>query len=243
MQKKLNRMIHISIIVIVLVILAFIAIVLIFKYGGKDETKVPFNISKVTIISTTDANDVDNSDSLWEVTVNQNNDIYIDIEKNENYEKTCIIDKVVLNNFQITKKSDLGEVSIYKPSNTELWAFKNSDEYKVNELTFNGGESTNIQNLQISNQGGRIAFRCANINIGTYKSNEDLELDYGNLLGKLNLTNEDLEINVSFDIEIFLTFGKSFKSNMELKVPTGDVIQKGKTSKEITDCNIILKKQ
>ena len=57
--------------------------VLIWFFRGNEKAKkivrenMPFSISKISIISTVDGQDVENSEHKWEKIVNQNNDIYI----------------------------------------------------------------------------------------------------------------------------------------------------------------------
>ena len=242
MSKGLKKVLHICIIITILVVIAFIGLMIVLNYDENGESNMPFEISKITIISTTDAVDVEDDDNIWNEQVAQNNDIYIDITKNEDYSKTQIIEEINLSNFNITRESNLGEIVIYRPSTDELSTFENTEEYETSEITFTGEQETSIQNLQISNQGGRIAFRCANNNVGTYISNDGDELDYTNLLDKIGITNEDLQLNLSFDMEIVLTNGKVFEANINIDLPIEGVVSTGKSSQEITDLDIVFKR-
>ncbi len=78
--------------------------------------------------------------------------------------------------------------------------------------------------------------------MGSYISNEEEELNYKNLLYKIGLTDEELESNISFDIEIILTNKRSFKSNVEIKIPIDGIVLEGTTSKEFTDMDIVFKR-
>lgn len=242
MSKSIKKILHICIIITIIVAIAFAALILILQYDENGETNMPFEISKITIISTTDAQDVEDDENLWNELVSQNNDIYIDIKKNDDYRETQIIDNVVINNFNIVNEPAKGEITIYRPSTSELQTFENTEEYLTNEIIVTGEQATNIQNLQISNQGGRIAFRCSNNNLGSYVSNDGDELDYSKLLEKIGITNEDLKAKVSFDIEILLTNGKGFKTTVELDLPVDGVVSTGKSSTEITDLNVVFKR-
>ena len=80
----------------------------------------------------------------------ENNDIYVYIEKNSGYSKQEIIASVKLDNFNITTKPTVGEIKIYKPTVNDTTLFQNLEENEVTELVFEGTESTDMSNLQIS---------------------------------------------------------------------------------------------
>ena len=242
MSPKVKKMIHIAIITIIIVAIAFTALILILRYNEEGETNMPFEVSKITIISTTDAEDVEDEENIWNKIINQNNDIYIDIKKNDDYSKTQILEKVILNNFQITTKPEKGNITIYMPSTSEVATFENKDEYETSEIVFTGDQSTDIQNLQISNQGGRVAFRCANNNLGSYISNSKDDLDYSNLLNLIGISEQELQTTFSFDIEITLSNNIAFKSTIELAVPIDGIVENGTSSTEITDLDIVFKR-
>ena len=242
MSKNLKKVIHICIIITILVAIGFTGVIVVLRYDEKGETNMPFDITKITIVSTTDAKDVEDGENIWNLNICQNNDIYIDIEKNENYKKKSIINKVIINNVKIVKEPKNGEISFYRPSNNKLSTFENIEQYEQKEFEYQGEKTSNIQEMQISNQGGRLAFRCANNNLGTYKSNDEEELDYNKLLDKINMKNDDLEAKISFNIEIVLINKITFKSTIELDIPVGDIVKDGKTSQEITDMDIVFKR-
>ena len=92
-----------------------------------------------------------------------------------------------------------------------------------------------MKSLKMANQGDMIAFRIANCNIKEYISDDEEVINHMELLKKLNLTNEDLKVKTSFDITINLKSGKSFRTNANIELPVGDVVNEGTTSNEITD--------
>lgn len=241
MPKKVKKVLHICIILTILVAIGFVALVIILRYDENGESNMPFEVSKITVISTSDAQDVEDSENRWNERILQNNDIYIDIKKNDNYDKTEIIEKIVLNNFKVIEEPLKGGLVIYRPSTNELKTFENSIEFEASEIVITGGQSTDIQNLQISNQGGRIAFRCSNEFLGSYISNEEEELDYSKLLEKMGISYEDLKAKISFDIEIFLEDKKSFRATIDVDIPVEGVVA-DKSSKEITDIEAIFKR-
>ena len=235
------KALHISIIVLIIVAISFTAIMLILRYDEKGEENMPFDISKISVISSINSQDNEDEKNVWNKSVGQDNDIYIYIEKNKNFTKTETIEKIVLNNFIINQKPEKGEITIYKPSNNEKELFENEDKYKSEEIIFTGEQLTKIKELKISNQGGIVAFRLANKNLGNYISNEK-EIDYNNLLKKINITEEQISTNISFDLSIVLSENKQFKATINLKLPVEGVVENGKSSKEIKGKNIVFKR-
>ena len=237
----MKKILHTSVIIIMVVAIFFTGIMFVLRYHEKGETNMPFDISKISIISTIDGQDVEDKKNTWNKVVEQNNDIYIYIEKNENYSKTEAIKNIIINNFRIAKNPKIGDISFYKPSTNENTIFENLEEYKTEEITFSGDQQTEIQKLQISNQGGIVAFRCANQNLGNYTSN-DKELNYKKLLKGINATYEDINAEIYFDIDIVLENELKFKATVQLNIPAKDVIEKGTASEELTVLNIVFKR-
>ena len=234
------KALHIAIIFLIIIAIGFTAVMLILRYDEKGEENMPFDISKISVISSINGQDVKDKENLWNKAVGQDNDVYIYIEKNNNYIKTEEIEKIILNNFKIDSTPKKGEISFYKPSNNEKELFENTDESKVEEIVFSGEQSTKLQELKISNQGGIVAFRIANKNLGNYVSNEK-EIDYNNLLKKINITDEQIKTNISFDTTIVLAEGRSFKTTINLELPVEGVIENGKSSKEINGKDFVFK--
>ena len=149
MSQKMKKIIHLCIIFTIIIAIIFTALILVLRYGELGETNMPFEVSKVMIISTVDAKDVDDTENKWNEVVSQNNDIYIDITKNENYFKDKIIKEIILNDFKVIKNPNKGEITIYKPSTNNVKTFENKEEYKVSDIKYEGNKNTDIQNLKI----------------------------------------------------------------------------------------------
>lgn len=82
MKQKLSKKIfNIVIIIVIIVAIIFTALMMILNYKENGEKNMPFNISKISIISTVDGKDNEDQTNKWNLQVNQNNDIYIYIEK------------------------------------------------------------------------------------------------------------------------------------------------------------------
>ena len=221
-----KRAFHVIIITVIMVVLLFTLGITILDYNENGESNMPFYISKISIISTSEGIDKVSEGNKWAFDINQNNDIFVYIKKNEGYGKTEIIDNIVLDNFQINKQSEKGEMKIFKPDTTsEIQIFTNKEENVENSLQYVGGEESNFKNLQISNQGDKLAFRYSNVNVASYESNEEAEINHAELLKKANITMEELKGKLSFDITISLDSGKVFKATVSLEMPAGDIIE------------------
>lgn len=224
-------------------IIAIIIISIMVKYSVEGETNMPFEISKIMVISTAGGAEKEDTNNKWDLNLLQSNDIYIDIIKNKNYNEEEIIDKVIINNFKLETSPEKGNISIYRPNN-DSGIFNNKEEYKIeNELIYTADETSNLENLRIANQGGLILLRYVNENIGNYISNEDEEIRHdGTLLGKIGVTNEDIQFRVSFDICIELKSEKKFKTTVEIQMPKGNLIEEGTTNYQINSNEIVFKR-
>lgn len=242
-QKLSKKIFNLCIIIVIIVFIFFTALILVLKYKENGETNMPFRLSKISVISTVDGKDMEDDSNRWNLNVIQNNDIYLYFSKNENYKKTETIKNITINNIQI-ESPKTGEISIYRPSQNENAITKNIDENIASEIVYVGDKQTNIRELKVSNQGGIIAFRCANNNIGTFISNDEEVLEYKNLLTKLNVNEEDLKTRICFDIIIELNSGVKFKAeSVEAIFPVDGIKEKGTTSMEITDIDAIIFKR
>ena len=88
MHRNNKKLMHLCIIIVMIVAIIFTALIIVLKYGHSGETNMPFEITKISVISTVGAQDVDNKSTNWNLQVSQDNDINIYIEKNNKYTKT-----------------------------------------------------------------------------------------------------------------------------------------------------------
>ena len=239
-KKQIKK---ISLTISITVLIVFITMMWLLVYHEEGETNIPFKISKIVVVSSTDAiQDNTQQQSQWALNVNQNNDIYLYIDKNKNYGKTELIENVKISNFNITKENEKGNIKIYKTTTEENKMFSNNEEFEIKELTYQGEIESNIKQSKISNQGGLIVFRCANNNVSQYIADNVVEVNYNQLLQMTNVTEEDLKVNISFDLEIKIANKKTYHTTVSLELPVEDVITKGTTNIEITDLeNIVFK--
>lgn len=243
-QRFSRKILNICIICIIIIAIIFTAVMLILNYDEKGETNMPFKVSKISIVSTVNGQDAKNSEAKWDINVIQNNDVYIYIEKNDEYKKQETIKSVKLENITIAEKPEIGEIKIYKPISNDTVLFENKDENVVNRLEYKGAKSTDAKKLQISNQGGVLIFRCANNNIGTYTSNDDAEINYNNLISKLNISENSLISKIKFNITITLNSGKVFRADdVEIQVPNDGIANNGTVGHEYTNLQSIVFKR
>lgn len=233
---------HIVIIIVIIAIILFVLGIVVLKYSIEGETNMPFQLSKISIISSSEGLDKETTDSKWAFDVYQSNDVFLYIDKNDGYSKTEAIKSISINHIQIEAKNK-ENIEIYKPDEQdEKLIFKNKDENKVESIIYTGDMESNLKQLKISNQGGLVAFRCSNNNLAEYISDEE-EINHNELLKKTGITQEDLETKITFDLVIKLEEGKEYKSTIYLEFPVDNVIENGTTSKEITDLkNFIFKR-
>lgn len=224
---------HIVVVIVMIVLILFVLGIIVLRYHVEGETNMPFELSKIAIISSSEGMDKEVADTKWAFDVCQNNDLFLYITKNEGYGKTEAIKEIVIDNIQIEAKQE-DKIKLYKPDEQgEKQIFKTKEEDVVSNLVYSGGMESNLKQLTISNQGGLIAFRCANL-LAEYTSNEE-EINHQELLKKVGATQEDLQAKITFDLTIRLEEGKEYKTTINLQLPTGNVIEEGTTSQEITD--------
>ena len=239
-----KRAIHMCIIVAVAVLIFLIAIFLMFKYNVEGETNLPFNLKSINIVSTAESSLNKDEEEIWHAKALQKNDIFFTIEKNSKYKKQDAIQKIRFENFEIIKENEDMEITIYRPI-TDVKSYTYSDEYKVeNSLEYLGGQNSNTETLQINNQGGLIGFSITSDNLGEYifSENEKLPSD-GRLLAKAGVKEENMKFKVSFDLIIETESNHSFKSNIVLDLPTGNILKDGVGTLEDTELkNIIFKR-
>lgn len=228
MSKLSKKLIKTYSIVAVCVFIIATIIILLFRYSVEGEKKLPFNLTSIRIISTAGGNSEVNSENNLNLDIIQNNDFYFYFEKNPDYKKDESISKITFENFEFKKLSDKGIVNIYKPSANSIPYYYN-DEYKVNNsISYNGALSTNLPSLEIGNQGGLIGFSVALTDLGSYTKDDNSDMVYdGTLLSKLDLTMEDISMEISFDVIIETASNKKFKATLYFDLPTGNIIEDG----------------
>ena len=250
LKEKWNKLVnlkyfHVCVIAIIIFSMLLAVGFISLRYNVEGETNMPFIISKISIISSSGGINKEIPDAKWAYDIYQLNDIYLYIDKNKGYGKTEAIKSIVIDNIQIEAKNK-DNIKIYKPdAQDEKQIFINKEENETTTLEYLGEMESNIKTSKISNQGGVIAFRCSNNNVAEYKTSDEtvMEIAYDQLLKSTGITSEDLKINLTFDLSINLEEGKEYKTTINLELPTGNVIENGTQSIEITNLdNYIFKR-
>ena len=238
-----KRIIHSFVLIFIVIMIVLISLLLMFKYHVEGETNLPFNLKGINIVSTAESNLNQDEEGIWHAGILQKNDIFFTIAKNSDYKKEELIKRVSFENFQVIKTNENMIVEIYRPT-TSASTYNYSEEYKVQNIEYIGGQSTNTEVLQINNQGGLIGFSITSDNLGEYifSENEKLPSD-GRLLAKAGIKSEDINFKISFDLIIETESNHRFKTNIVLDLPTGNILEEGVGSLEDTKLeNIVFKR-
>ena len=239
-----NKIFHITVIAIIIIAIIAFAVVVILKYEAEGEKELPFEISKINVISSSSGESIE-GEARWNLNISQNNDFYIYVEKNNDYKgrQEEVISSIQIENFEIEKQKDVGENKIYKPDAvSEKELFKNSEENEVEKLEYKGAPESNVKKLEMSNQGDLIYFRFTNKDIKAFSSNDE-ELNYGDLLKKADIHEEEIKATVKFDLIINLVSRKSFKTTITAELPVQNVVEEGTSSNEIINVNELIFKR
>ena len=216
-----------------------------YKYHVEGEKNMPFNITKLIVVSSAKNEDIEINENAYQANVIQKNDIYIAIEKNKEYSKEEAIKKISFNNFNVVEPGNKGVIKFYRTSQGEN-EFEYVENYEIKESEdYIGAKETNLklENMTISNQGGLIELSAIIADLGkvVYAENDNISAD-GSLLSRLQLTSEDVKCKISFDMVIELTGGNTFKTTILLELPTGDIVTDGVSTNEIDVEKLVFKR-
>lgn len=245
-NEKLKNLILKSSYIIVIVLIIAVVILLILKYNVEGEKNMPFKLSNIILVSSAEGfQDNEDSEYKWNVNIYQTNDIYLNIEKNKNFKENEAIKSIIIENLKIEKKPQSGKIEFYRPSGDENNLFEYKNEYKIdNKIEFIGNKEADIKNLKISNQGNTIMIRAVNKLDKNYVSNNDSIEHSGRLLKEVDVSLDEIEAEISFDLIINLESDVSFKANIKQNIPIGNILNEGTISKELTELrNIVFKRQ
>lgn len=239
-----KRIIHICIVIITLIILFLTVGLIMLKYNVEGEKNLPFIIKKISIVSTAESDISQDEEEKWHTGILGKNDIFFIIEKNDNYKKQDTIKSIKFENFKIETTNEKMEISVYRPKSNDF-DYSYVEEYKIGDsIVYEGAQKTNNSVLQINNQGGIIGLSICMEGLGEYEftTNEKVPSD-GRLLAKAGLKKEDIKFKISFDIIIETGKKNKFKGNITIELPTGNILEEGVCTEEITDLkNVVFKR-
>lgn len=241
-KRILRKYIFISFLLIAIAI----SILLMIKYNVEGEQNMPFEINKIVIQSTLDAKNRENSQNLWDLGLTQNNDIYIYIEKNENKKTEQKIKNIQISRMEIQGQNKIENIKIYLPTSNKLNTLYTSstENYYNKEINYYANTSDNLEKQEICQDGGMIAFRISNENIGEYVSNEGDEIKYDkSLLEKAGIKEQELKFTLEIDLKIELENDEKYKGTILLELPADTFENSGVVNKEITNFEQIIFKR
>lgn len=245
-ESRVNKLILKAAYVLIIVLIIAVIGLLILKYEVEGEQNMPFKLSSILVLSNAEGyQEKESKEYKWDTEIFQINDIYLNVEKNKNYKEKEpeIIKSIEIKNIIINETPKTGELIFYRPASNENDLFKYKDEYKINEeIEYVGDTKSDLSNLKISNQGGTIILRAVNKTGKEYKSNEKEFEHSGKLLSKVNILKDDIKSTISFDIIINLESRVSYKANIKLNLPVGDIIDQGYASEEVKE-NMVFKRE
>lgn len=244
LRPKIKNVIRFIIVVCVISLLITTICLLMLKYAVEGENNMPFELSQLIVVSTAEGIDREEAENTWNFDLVQNNDVYIRISKNKNYEETEIIKNITIDNIKIEEGPKLGKIVIYRPSSEESKMYEYKEEHIINDqIIYTGSEAGNAKNLEIPNQGGIIMFRLCNNEIGKYSSNEEMISHDGTILSKAGIEYEKIKYKVSFDIGMELASGIKFTGKIKLDMPSGNIVTEGISKYEKTEFKDVIFKR
>lgn len=242
-ELKGKKIVHICVILGIIVLILIIAGIIMLRYQVEGETNLPFELTKMIVVSTAESNEIEAAaDTKWNFSVNQYNDIYLEIQKNDEYTKNTNIKNITFENFVIEKNSGAENIKLYR-ANSEGKVVEDEAHLVGSSLTYKGEKETNLDELKISNQGSIILLRSVNQNVCEVRSNDEEIIHDGTLLAKGNANSEDLNYKLSFDVVIETSRDIKYKGTISIELPTGDVQTQGKTQLEKTDFSDVIFKR
>ncbi len=229
-----------------LLLIIAIVILLMIKYNVEGEKNMPFKLSKIVVQSIIDTKSREGTGNLWDLELTQNNDIYIYIEKNKEVKSESQINSIKIKRIAQTVKPKKGQISVLLPTSNNInKIFLNSTENYLNKtIEYNANTSDNLEKQEICQDGGMIAFRISNQNIGEYISNEGDEIKYDkSLLEKAGIDESELKFTAEIDLVIELSEDEKYKGTISLELPTDTFENRGSITTEITDTSKIIFKR
>jgi len=238
-SKIIKKYIFISFLALSIII----STLLIVKYNVEGEKNLPFEIEKISIKSSLDTKS-NQSENIWDLSIIQNNDIYIYFKKNEKLDSE--VQKIRIENLKIKRNKEIGQTKLFIPTSNDIKTnFKNSTEdYSKKGIEYTVNNVDNMEKQEISQNGGMIAFRISNQDLAEYISNEEVDLQYdGTLLQKAGITEQDIKITASMDIIIEISKKEKYKGTLTLELPIEDFNEKSILGIEKTDLSDVIFKR
>lgn len=228
-----------------IIIAITIVISIIIKYNVEGEVITPYYIEKILIISRVNSQNNEDSENLWNISLAENNDIFISLKKDNN-STTDTIKNIKINNFKIISSPQIGKICVYRPTGDLSNLYEHSEQnYLDGSIIYTGARVDTLKTLEIGNEGGMIGFRISLEDIGKYISNnyEEEIVHDGSLLTKAGIPAENIKFSISFDLTINLNNDIGFQGTVNLNLPSGDIINEKEPYIELTDFSDVVFKR
>ena len=216
------------------------------RYQVEGETQMPYKLNQIVIKSTLGSKDLE-GDQLWNIELLQNNDIYIYINKDDNHHDDLKIEKVSIENIKFENIDNTEKIKVLLPTGNNLDNIyvNSTKDYKNEKIEFLGSNVDSLDKHEICEEGGMIAFRIENSNLGTYTSDKDKEIKYdSSLLEKAKIDENSLKYKVSFDLIIETTSGVKYKTTLNYEMPVDSFKDSGINTKVVEDfSNVVFKRE
>lgn len=219
-----------------------ISIFFIIKYQVEGEKDMPYKLKEVVIKSSINSENID-SKNLWDLELSQANDIYIYIEKDKENNKNEKIQSASIENIKIKNYKGSDNIKVLLPTGKSLKdIYENSTkDYRNEKIEYIGSSIDSLESHDICENGGMIALRVYNQNIGKYQSTKDTKVTYdGSLLKKANIDEEDLKFLVSMDLVIETDSGIKYKTNLQYEMPVDKFEDSGVKTKTINEFSDVI---
>lgn len=219
------------------IIVFVLIIVLVYIIGVYGRSDIPvFEIKDVYVKLSANANYLDdNMGQNWNLNIYQTNDIYIKFGHKDNIhvqnEQDKILKQVYIDNIAIADLPKMGsDISVYTISKNKEKIFEYTSEYMVKdkiEYTVVPNNS-DIYNLEVNSTNGQVAISFVNNNVLEYVYNGLNEIKFdGTLLKNANVSLEDVQFTVSFNMNFVTETDKKYVYNIKMILPYGDMITNG----------------
>lgn len=222
-----------------------ISIFFIIKYQVEGEKDMPYKLKEVVIKSSINSLNID-SKNLWDLELSQANDIYLYIESDKEKNKNEKIQSVSIKNIEVKNYNKKDNIKVLLPTGNSLKdIYDNSTKDYINEkIEYLASSIDSLENHEICENGGMIALRIYNQNIGTYKSTKDKKVTYdGSLLKKANINEDDLKFTISMDLIIETNVGIRYKTNLQYELPVDKFENSGVKTKVINEFSDVVFKR
>lgn len=234
-----------SIFIAFLIVLITVVFSIVVRYDVEGEDNLPYSLERILIVSKVSTSNNEDPANLWNISLEEDNDVYLYITKTDEESKDTI-QSITLENFTVTNSAEIGEPVIYRPTGDLNNLYDLSEQnYLGSSITYTGASVDTLKTLEVRNEGGTIGFRASLENLGNYVSNNyDEEIVYdGNLLTKAGIPLENIQFSISFDILITLNNNVTFKGTINLDFPNDDIITNPESNLEITDFSDVVFKR